>query len=516
MNIVSILIFMVISSLTIGCTDLGGFDSDYPEVIDQRGYEWYGGCFPGEYGMDEHPFVLTEKDPKSSFSIDVDTASYTRARDQLNSGQIPNALDIRTEEFVNYFQYDFHEPCNNESISATYEVGPSPWNAGAKIIRVVLKGKDLKLQKVAPMNLVFLIDVSGSMNSNGRLNLVKHSLKTLVKSLRKEDKISVITYASEINVPINALTGEKKDIILKEINQLVAEGGTAGHPGLQKAYEVAHKNFVVDGVNRVILSTDGDFNIGMSSTSELKDFIVKKAKGGVFLSVYGYGMNGYRDELLETLSNSGNGNYAYIDNPKEANKVFRSQLLQNLVVVAKDVKAQMTFTQDVYSYRLIGYENRRLLGKEFENKDIDAGDLGANQTVTALYEVEINMIIGIDDPEKKLSKEEKKRLWDFYNRHNEVLAELKVNYKDLPTEKTKQLSLKIKNSSHSIKETSDDFKLSTSAAGFALLLGRSKYIGRQYNYDQIPKTLQLIKRPDSQVDELLQLIKLNQNLVELD
>ena len=338
----------------------------------------------------ENEFTQVSKEALSTFSIDVDTASYTNARRYLMSyQQIPPADSIRTEEFVNYFDYDYKAPTSGHPIAVHMEATKSPWNSERAIVRVGLKAKEIDVKDRPKSNLVFLIDVSGSMEDENKLPLVKSALKTLSEQLGSNDRISMVVYAGSSGVILDSVAGDKKDKILSAIQNLSAGGGTNGEGGIRKAYEIAQKNYISGGNNRVILASDGDFNVGVTSPTELLNIIKEKSEGGVFLTVLGFGMGNYKDARLEEISNKGQGNYFYIDNSKEADKVFVNQLAGTLYTMAKDVKVQVEFNPKVvHSYRLVGYENRILNKEDFANDKVDAGEMGAGHSVTALYEIE--------------------------------------------------------------------------------------------------------------------------------
>ena len=342
-----------------------------------------------EYGeIQENGFKNVSDAPLSTFSIDVDAASYSNMRRFINKGKLPPVDAIRTEELVNYFSYDYPKPTGSDPVKITMEAGTCPWNADHRLVRIGLKAKEIPTDNLPASNLVFLIDVSGSMWGANRLDLVKSSLKLLVNNLRDKDKVAIVTYAGNAGVKLEATPGSDKQKIREAIDELEASGSTAGGEGIMLAYKIAQKNFISGGNNRIILCTDGDFNVGVSSDKELEKLIEQKRKSGIFLTVLGYGMGNYKDSKMQTLAEKGNGNHAYIDNLQEANRVLVNEFGATLHTVAKDVKLQVEFNPaQVQAYRLIGYESRLLADEDFNNDTKDAGEMGAGHTVTAFYEV---------------------------------------------------------------------------------------------------------------------------------
>jgi Ca-activated chloride channel family protein len=335
-----------------------------------------------------NPFVETAVDAQSTFSIDVDTASYTLARMNLNAGMMPQPSEVRVEEFVNYFDYKYPAP-TDKPFAIHLEGAPSPLSEGKTLMRVGIKGKDVSEADRKPANLVFLVDVSGSMDMPNKLPLVQQSLKTLVGKLNESDSVGLVIYAGQVGVPLEPTDGGKKDVILKAIDNLKAGGSTNGEGGIRKAYELAERFKKPDAINRVILCTDGDFNVGATG-DELVKLIEDYRSRGITLTTLGFGYGNYKDGQLESLANKGNGNYAYIDTEREAQRVFGTRLVSTLQVIAKDVKIQIDFNKDVVKrYRLIGYENRDIADKDFTNDKVDAGEIGPGHNVTAFYELEM-------------------------------------------------------------------------------------------------------------------------------
>ena len=359
-----------------GDADNGGyFDDGYPN---QEEYSQIA----------ENDFILTAEENTSTFSIDVDTASYSNVRRMLQDGyyeNIPQA--VRIEEMINYFSYDYPVPEDDSPFSVTTEIHECPWNPNSQLMLIGLQADKLDLSSRAPMNLVFLIDVSGSMYGEDRLGLVQKAVNMLAENLNANDRVSIVTYAGYESVLLEGAPGSDTRTITEAINNLEAGGSTAGEAGIKKAYEIAQKYFIEGGNNRVLLATDGDLNVGVSSSEELKKLVEKERDTGVNLSVLGFGYGNLKDDRLETLADNGNGNYSYIDSELEAQKVLVQEMGGTLYTVAKDVKLQLEFNDNIQSYRLIGYENRVLANEDFHNDKVDAGEIGAGHSVTALYEI---------------------------------------------------------------------------------------------------------------------------------
>jgi len=341
-----------------------------------------------DYG--ENPFINTADEPVSTFSIDADGASYCIMRRFVNLGQMPPKASVRIEEYINYFTFDYQEPTDNENVGLNSEVSTCPWTPDHYLLRLGIKGKTIPENELPNSNFVLLIDVSGSMASNDKLDLLKVGFKQMIDELRPTDRIAIVTYAGKVEVLLNSTFCDEKDKIKKAIDNLKASGSTAGGAGIQKAYEIAEQNFIPNGNNRIILGTDGDFNVGISSKDELIEFIKQKRKGGVYLTVLGVGTGNLNDAMMEQLANNGNGTYEYIDNVKQIKKVFVYEK-SKFYTIAKDSKVQITFNPEkVKAYRLIGYENRVLNNEDFEDDLVDAGEIGVGQTITAIYELILN------------------------------------------------------------------------------------------------------------------------------
>jgi Ca-activated chloride channel family protein len=337
----------------------------------------------------ETPFVSVQKEPLSTFSIDVDTASYSKLRQYvLENNVVPPPSAIRIEEWLNYFDYQYPGPQGNDPFAAHMKLGDCPWNTKHKIVRVAVQAKKVASQDRPKSNLVFLIDVSGSMGDANKLPLVKRTLNLLTAQLREQDKVAIVVYAGASGCVLPSTNGAYKDQILASINELQSGGSTNGGSGIELAYKIAKENFIPGGVNRVLLCTDGDFNVGVTGTDALVAMMQEQAKSNIFLTCLGYGIGNYNDSMMEQISDKGNGTYAMVDNESEARRVMTEQLSGTLMTVAKDVKIQIEFNPaKVHSYRLIGYENRRLAAADFNNDKKDAGEIGAGHRVTALYEV---------------------------------------------------------------------------------------------------------------------------------
>ncbi|NMH29313.1 vWA domain-containing protein [Flavobacterium silvaticum] len=429
-----------------------------------------------DYGkLIENPFTSPKSEPLSTFSIDVDNASYSNIRRFLNNGQRVPVDAVRTEEMVNFFKYDYPQPQNNRPFSINTEYSDCPWNTDSKLLRIGLQGKVLPTENLPASNLVFLIDVSGSMQDMNKLPLLKESLKVLTKQLRDEDRVSMVVYAGAAGLVLPPTSGKDKKTIIAALDKLEAGGSTAGGAGIELAYKTAQEHFIKGGNNRVILATDGDFNVGSSSNSDMETLIEQKRKSGVFLTVLGYGMGNYKDSKMEILSDKGNGNYAYIDNIQEANRFLGKEFKGSMFAIAKDVKIQIEFNPEfVQSYKLIGYENRKLRPEDFVNDAIDAGELGSGHTVTALYEIVptgVKSPFVIDSANLKYTKTE-----TSLNKFPEELATLKFRYKKPDGDVSTEISKVVSHNSVPMEKASADMKFVSAVAWFGLVLRESKYI----------------------------------------
>ena len=447
-------------------------------------------------GIEENIFREALKNPLSTFSIDVDAASYSNVRRFINNGQRPPKDAVRIEELVNYFDYDYEQPKNDDPFAFHTEISTAPWNNKHKLVHIGLQGKTIPTEKLPPSNLVFLIDVSGSMDEPNKLPLLKSSFKMLVEQLRAQDHISIVVYAGAAGLVLEPTSGTEKKKILNALDQLQAGGSTAGGAGINLAYAIAKEHFKSGGNNRVILATDGDFNIGESSNGAMERLIEEKRKDGVFLTVLGYGMGNYKDSKMETLADKGNGNYAYIDNITEARKVLVNEFGGTLFTIAKDVKLQIEFNPaKVKAYRLIGYENRMLKNEDFNNDKKDAGDLGSGHTVTALYEI---IPIGVESEFFKVDDLKYQHTTvDPKAQNSKELMTIKFRYKKPDEGVSKLIVHPLVDSNIILSKTSDNFRWSASVAAFGMLLRDSEYI-KNFNYDAIVQMAQNSKGEDKE------------------
>lgn len=406
----------------------------------------------------EGGFLSASEKPLSTFSIDVDRASYSNVRRFLRDGQLPPADAVRIEEMINYFPYSYPQPADDRPFAVHAELASCPWNESNRLLRIGIQGRQIDSWKMPANNLVFLLDVSGSMQSQDKLPLVKEAFRLLVDQLRPQDRVSIVVYAGAAGTVLPSTSGADKQQILDAISELEAGGSTAGGEGILLAYRIAKENLIRDGNNRVILATDGDFNVGPSSSGDLEELIVQKRREGVYLTVLGFGTGNLKDAKMELLADKGNGNYAYIDNRLEAEKVFVQELGGTLLTIASDVKIQMDFNPElVAEYRLVGYENRRLQDRDFHDDSKDAGELGAGHTVTALYEIKPAARRGIGA--------------------NGQIATLRLRYKDPGAEASKLLATTIRDQGLSWYRASDDFKFAAAVAQFGMLLRDSEHRG---------------------------------------
>lgn len=439
-----------------------------------------------EYGsISENGFKQAKDTPLSTFSIDVDAASYSNMRRFINRGELPPVDAVRTEELVNYFSYDYPNPTGSAPLNLTMEVGACPWKTNHRLVRIGLKAKEIPTKNLPASNLVFLIDVSGSMHGPNRLDLVKSSLKLLVNNLRDKDKVSIVIYAGDAGVKLESTRGSDKQKIREAIDELTAGGSTAGGAGILLAYKMAKKNFISGGNNRIILCSDGDFNVGVSSAEGLEQMVERERKSGVYLTVLGYGMGNYKDKKFQVLAEKGNGNHAYIDNIQEANRVLVNEFGATLHTVAKDVKLQVEFNPtQVQAYRLIGYESRLLKDEDFNNDAKDAGDLGAGHTVTAFYEV---IPVGVENDYAgkvdELKYQKKENITFKISTFNELLT-VKLRYKD--SDKAQSNKMEFPLIDHKLDKTSADFRFASAVAMFGQLLRDSDFKG-DATYEQVIK-----------------------------
>lgn len=422
----------------------------------------------------ENPFTSPAVSPLSTFSIDVDNAAYTNIRRYINNGQkIPQDM-VRIEEMVNFFKYNYPPPTNNDPFAVHTEYFDAPWNDRHKLLRVALQAKDIPAASLPPSNIVFLLDVSGSMDAPNKLPLLKSSLRVLLDELREQDRVSIVVYAGAAGLVLPPTSGAEKETILQALYNLNAGGSTAGGEGIELAYKTAGENFIKNGNNRVVLATDGDFNVGVNSQAGLQRLIEKKRETGIFLTCLGFGMGNYKDNLLELLADKGNGNYAYIDNQQEANRFLGKEFKGAMYAVAKDVKLQIEFNPAVVgSYRLIGYENRRLNDEDFVNDKVDAGEMGANHTVTALYEI---IPVGINSPMAAPIPTLKYNTTSASKQSAAELATIKTRYKTPEGSKSIEASVVIKSESLPIRKATENSRFATAVAWFGLYLRKSELI----------------------------------------
>lgn len=480
--------------------------SSQPEPIDHPSIRQPGNT-ESYNPIDENPFQRPTQHPLSTFSIDVDTAAYSNIRRMITNGQTPPKDAVRIEELLNYFSYNYPQPQNNEPFSVNTDVTQAPWNPQHKLVRIGLKGK--QLQETPPSNLVFLIDVSGSMSPANRLPLVQRSLCLLTQQLSNNDRVTLVVYAGQAGLVLPPTSGDQKDKIFDAIDRLRAGGSTAGGAGIELAYKEAQKGFIKGGNNRIILATDGDFNVGASSDAEMIRLIESHRDKGIFLTVLGFGMNNYKDSKLEQLADRGNGNHAYIDTENEAKKVLVTDLRGTLFTIAKDVKIQVEFNPTkVQAYRLIGYENRTLKDQDFNDDRKDAGEIGAGHSVTALYEIiPTGIQPNINLPSVDGLKYQTPKATELPSNPNELM-QVKLRYKQ-PTGDTSELITRtILDQLTPIDRSSQDTQFASSVAMFGFLLRDSEFKGSS----SIASVLQGAKRskaadPEGYRQEFIQLVE---------
>ncbi len=403
----------------------------------------------------ENPFIHTSEQPVSTFSIDADGGSYSNAKDYIENGELPPVNAIRTEEFINYFNYNYPDPESNHSISVNSEICLCPWNDSSKLVRIGIKGASIPGELLPPSNLVLLIDVSGSMRPDNKLPLLKESFQMLVDQFREQDRIAIVTYAGSAGVALESTNGANKDIIKSVISSLKSGGSTAGAEGIVTAYEIAEQNYIEGGNNRVVLATDGDFNVGISDQDALVELIESKRDKGVFLTVIGVGRGNLNDAMMEQVANNGNGTYEYLGNYTDAKKILVDEY-SKFFTIAKDVKIQITFNEEaVEQYRLIGYENRVLENEDFEDDEEDAGEIGLGQTITALYEV---------IPVKSSDS-------------NTDICKIDFRYKKSDEDQSILIGITCEDKGNTFANASDDMRFAASVAGLSLLLRNSEYKG---------------------------------------
>ena len=450
--------------------------------------------------------------PLSTFSIDVDKASYSNVRRFLNMGQLPRKDAVRVEEMINYFSYNYPEPNGKHPFSVYTELGVCPWNTDHQLLHVGLKGKSIDKTELPNSNLVFLLDVSGSMNSPNKLPLLKNAFHLLINEIRPEDRVAIVVYAGAAGLVLPSTTGEHKDQILAAIDRLEAGGSTAGGEGLRLAYKTAEDNFIKGGNNRIILATDGDFNVGVSSNADMERLVEEKRENGVFITVLGFGMGNYKDDKMEIIANKGNGNYAYIDNIQEARKTLVSEFGGTLFTIAKDVKFQLEFNPSrVKAYRLIGYENRLLNDEDFNDDKKDAGEMGAGHNVTALYEI---IPAGSDEHTGSIDPLK-------YQRNQSVVKEdlsaelltVKLRYKKPDGATSTLYEEAVKGSLKDDKSTSQNFRFSAAVAEFGLVLRDSEFKGNA-SFEDIISLAQMGRSedPEGYRGEFIKLVRTAETL----
>lgn len=425
----------------------------------------------------ENPFIRPQNAPLSTFSIDVDAAAYSNIRRFLNDGSLPQKDAIRLEEMINYFDYDYPEPTGKHPFEIITEVSDCPWQKGHQLLHVGLQGKHIATDDLPATNLVFLLDVSGSMANQNKLPLLKESLSLLVDNLREKDKVTIVVYAGAAGLVLAPTNGNDKNKIKEALTKLRSGGSTAGGAGIQLAYNMARKSFIQGGNNRVILATDGDFNVGISNDNDLVKLIEKERNSGVFLTVLGFGTGNYQDAKMQKLADKGNGNHAYIDHISEAKKVLVNEFGGTLFTIAKDVKLQLEFNPTkIAGYRLIGYENRLLADEDFNDDTRDAGELGAGHTVTALYEL---IPVGQSSPflrDIDELKYQKNKVKQSAMRGDELLT-IKLRYKEPTDRKSKLIEKTVLTLREKMTNSSENYRWSAAVAEFGLLLRDSKYKG---------------------------------------
>ncbi len=445
-------------------------EEDEPIALDTSGEDYNP--------IEENPFLAVQNRPLSTFAIDVDSASYSNARRFINDGALPPPDAVRIEEFINYFTYNYPQPEGDRPFSITTEVSEAPWNRAHKLVRVGLQGKNVETEELPPSNLVFLLDVSGSMNDSDKLPLLKEGFRLLAEELTENDRVAIVVYAGASGVVLPSTPGNEKDKILTALNRLQAGGGTAGSEGIQRAYELARENFIEGGNNRVILATDGDFNIGVYSQSGLVNLIEQQRESNIFLTVLGFGTGNLQDGKMEQLANKGNGNYAYIDSILEAKKVLVTELKGTLLTIAKDVKVQVEFNPaEIAAYRLIGYENRLLRDRDFNDDTKDAGELGSGHSVTALYEVipvGVETEVNLPDVDPLVYQQTQVDP-EAYN--NDELMQVKLRYKQPEGTESQLITQTVIDEGVRLEAASEDFRFTAAVAAFGMLLRNSPYGG---------------------------------------
>jgi Ca-activated chloride channel homolog len=494
--------------------NVGVMDSTYPAPLASPSTSHYmQEAMPDreQYGsIVENPIKQVTESPVSTFSIDVDTGAYANVRRMLNAGRLPPADAVRVEEMINYFPYAYALPKNNARFAVHTEMAPAPWNPNRHLLHIGIKGQDIAKASLPPSNLVFLVDVSGSMSSAERLPLLKSALKLLVSQLRAQDRVSLVTYASGTQVVLEPTSGAHKAKIVAALDNLRAGGSTSGAAGIALAYSMAEQAYIKGGINRILLATDGDFNVGVTNFEALKNMAEEKRKSGVSLSTLGFGVGNYNEKLMEQLADAGNGNYSYIDTLNEGQKVLVDEMTSTLATIARDVKIQIEFNPSVVSeYRLVGYENRMLSREDFNNDKVDAGEVGAGHTVTAIYELTLRGNAASVDPlrygkEKALSKDA-----------SSELAFLRLRYKepDGDVSKLVEWPLQRQDIKASLSQASTEFRFAAAVAAFGQQLRGGRHSG-EIGYADIARLAAESRGADSfgYRGEFLRLVNLAQSL----
>ncbi len=456
--------------------------------------------------IQENVFKSPLDEPLSTFSIDVDTASYSNIRRFLEYGQLPPPDAVRIEEMINYFDYEYPQPQGNDPFSINLSLSECLWNPQAKLLLVGLQGKKLDYENIKPSNLVFLVDSSGSMSDSNKLPLLKKALGLLLDELSAQDRVAIVAYAGSSGLVLDSTPAREKDKILDALGRLSAGGSTAGAAGIELAYNVAVENLIKDGNNRVILCTDGDFNVGVSSSSDLVRMIEEKRKNDVYLTICGFGMGNYKDGRMEQISNAGNGNYFYIDSIKEAEKVFVNDMRANMFTIAKDVKIQIEFNPAVVkAYRLVGYENRVMTAEDFNDDTKDAGELGAGHKVTALYEIiPAGTDFDLPDVDDLKYQNEKDTSGDF----GDEMLTVKFRYKPIKSDQSILMTRTFDYNPVEFGQADDNLKFASAVAGFGMLLRDSRYRGDLTYKELIDFTKDLRgEDPEGYRNEFYQLVK---------
>lgn len=455
----------------------------------------------------DQPVKAVAQEPVSTFSIDVDTGSYANVRRFLNDGGLPPEDAVRIEEIVNYFPYNYPLPTGTHPFAIHTQIVDSPWQPEAKLIKIGIQAQDLAKKELPPANLVFLVDVSGSMDEPDKLPLVKKTLRILTEQLRPQDKVTLITYADGEALVLPPTSGDNKDEILRAINKLQAGGSTAGESALKMAYEQAQKAYVKNGINRILLATDGDFNVGVADTEALKSMVAEKRKSGISLTTLGFGTGNYNEDMMEQIADAGDGNYSYIDNEKEAKKVLQHQLTSTLATVAQDVKIQVEFNPaTVKEYRLVGYTNRTLRNEDFNNDKVDAGDIGSGHSVTAIYEI-------IPQGKQGWLNESRYQKAPAASGGKNEYAFVKVRYK-LPGQSTSKLiEQAVPAVSIPLTQADEDTRLALAAASYAQALRGGEYNGK-LDWDVIERMAKQAKGKDpfGLQEEFVELVKIAKSL----